>query len=205
MAFIALETAHAVLFYQVSTCSCTFAFCYFDAFFLWFFKTCSKLRLKLHLLRDRCRDEVPVIRAVHVCLLANRRSSRIGSSRTGIHVITEWSNYTFGTGTGFLLAKALGGSLGRKWLSLFRAKLVNQSVIISPDTAAQDCGWLPREHMGCLQLAETHFWVDLSWNHRILGGNELKWLARKGNSITRCFSGLVAMLQNEKRCSQKKL
>lgn len=128
-----------------------------------------------------------------------KQQNRIMQNRHTCHHCW-WSNYMFGTGTGFLLAKAQGGSLRRKWSSLFRAKVVNQSFINSPDTAAQDCGLLPREHMGCDQLDETHFWAYLSWNHVILGGNELQWLARNGSSIIRCFYGLDATLRNKKIC-----
>lgn len=187
--------------YQVSTCSCVFPFCCFDVFFPFFFKTCSKPRLKLILLRDRCRDEFPTIWSTEL-FIANNRSNKIGPCRTGIHVITV-SNYRFGTSAGFLLAKALDGSL-RKWLSLFRAKLVNQSYINSPGAAAWDCAWLMREHIGCLHSAETHFWGYLSWNCMILESKELQWLSRNSNSITRVFSGVNVTLQKMQNCSEEK-
>lgn len=71
---------------QVSTCSCIFTFGCLDVFFPFLFKTCSKPRLKLTLLRDRCRDEVPIIWSTEL-FIANNRSNKIGSCRTGIHVI----------------------------------------------------------------------------------------------------------------------
>lgn len=85
MAFIALETAHAVHFFLPSQ----YMFMYF-CFLLFRLpfslppKTCSKLRLKLPLLRDRCRDEL----LLSELFIASRRSNKIGSCRTGIHVIT---------------------------------------------------------------------------------------------------------------------
>lgn len=92
VALVILETAYDGLFSaappksQVSTCSCIFTFGCLDVFFSFLFKTCSKPRLKLTLLRDRCRDEVPIIWSTEL-FVANNRSNKIGSCRTGIHVI----------------------------------------------------------------------------------------------------------------------
>ena len=63
--------------YQGSTCSCIFPFCCFNVFLPFFFKTCSKPRLKLTLLRDRYRDKVPIIRSTEL-FIANKRNNKIG-------------------------------------------------------------------------------------------------------------------------------
>lgn len=78
------------LFFSVSTESVPvyvfFPFCCFDVFFPLLCKTCSKPRLKLTLLRDRCGDEVPIIWSTEL-FMAHNRSNEMGSCRTGIHVI----------------------------------------------------------------------------------------------------------------------
>lgn len=91
--------------------------------------------------------------------------------------------------------QSAGWKFKKQILSLLRAKLVNQSYINSPDSAARSCGWLLCEHTGCLHLVETHFWAYLSWNRMTLGGNDFQWLARNSNSIMRFFSGWNATRQ----------
>lgn len=96
--------------YKVSTSSCIFPFRGFDVFFPFVFKTCSKPRLKLTLLRDRCRDEVSIIWSTEL-FRARNRSKTIGSCRTGIHVITVSK-----TVTGLALVQAF--CLPKRWMEV---------------------------------------------------------------------------------------
>lgn len=191
VAFIILETAHAVPFSAVPTKSVT-VHVFFPFIALMYFspsslQTCSKPRLNLTLLRDRCRDEVPIIWSTELFIDSNR-SNKIGLCSTGIRVIAV-SKVITDLALGKLSACQDTGWKFKKQMIIPTQGKAGQSIWYQFLWCSSTRLWLTSVRARRFHLAETHFWAYLSWNCMTLTGSQLQWLTSNSNFITRHFSG----------------
>lgn len=158
--------------------------------------------LKLTLLRDRCRDEVPIISSSEL-FIDNNRSNKIGSCRTGIHVIAVSKVITDLALVQVSACQSTGWKFKKQMIIPIQGK-AGQSIRYQFPWCGSTRLWLTS--------VRAHRMSPLSWNPllrvsilkpMIHGGNELQWLARNSNSIIRFFSGLNATLQETWKCNQK--
>lgn len=193
VAFIILETAHTVPFSAVPTKSVpAHVFFPFTALMYMYFspsslQSYSKPRLKLTLLRARCRDEGPINGSTDLFIDSNR-SNKIGLCSIGIHVITV-SKVITDLALGRLSAcQSTGWKFKKQMITSTQGK-AGQSIWYQFLWSSSTRLWLTSVRARRFHLAETHFWAYLSWNHMTLGGSELQWLTSNSKFIIRYFSG----------------